>query len=136
MHIHLCRIYDHEQIAGYRVLVDRLWPRSITKEAAQLDGWPKDLAPSAPLRKWFNHEDQKWTAFRQHYLDELNTHQQAVRDLLEDAKGAQSLILLYGAKSPHCNHAVVLKEFLEQCLRDNAPPEYASPVCYAGQFDT
>ena len=72
--IKLVRIYEKEQPAGYRILVDRLWPRGISKKDARLDVWVKELAPSKELRKWFNHDDNKFMQFKQRYLAELEAN--------------------------------------------------------------
>lgn len=116
MTIDLCRIYDPQQRTGYRVLVDRLWPRGISKERADLDEWNKDIAPSTALRKWFNHEEDKWTAFQAEYRKELHDNQEVALTLLDHAKHKKPLILLYGAKSPTHNHAVILQEFLQKLV--------------------
>ena len=107
------RVYDPPSAEdGYRVLVDRLWPRGMTKEAAHLDLWAKDLAPSPALRKEFNHQPERFAEFRHHYLSELarNPAAAAFRAELERPK----VTLLYGAHDPVNNHAVVLKAFLEE----------------------
>lgn len=106
------RIYAPESKPGYRVLVDRLWPRGISKTEARLDDWWKDLAPSPALRKWFDHDEEKFTLFSQKYNGELHKKSAPARDLLLQVT-KKPLILLYGAKSESCNHALVLKEFLE-----------------------
>lgn len=110
------RIYDApDESDGYRILVDRLWPRGIKKERAKLDGWEKDLAPSTELRKWFGHMPENFEAFSNFYKDELKANPTAI----EKAKGLllkskkEMVTLLYGARDPVVNHAVVLKEFLE-----------------------
>lgn len=108
------RIYDHASASGYKVLVDRLWPRGISKERAGLDEWCKELAPSTELRKWFHSDTTRWEEFQEKYLCELAGHKDATRALLKRA-GKQPLVLLYGAKDPNRNHAIVLKRFLE-CL--------------------
>ena len=111
--INLKRIYDPPaRTDGYRVLVDRLWPRGVKKEAAMIDEWAKDLAPSNELRKWFNHEVEKWEPFRERYLNEL--HKNPAVELFTKAHARTPvLILLFGAKDEKHNQAVVLKHFLE-----------------------
>lgn len=92
---------------GYRVLVDRLWPRGVSKEAAQLDEWDKSIAPSTALRKWFGHKPELFAEFTQRYTEELNaqpTELQRLKTILEQ----QDLCLLYAAKDPDLNQAVVL----------------------------
>ena len=98
---------------GHRVLVDRLWPRGITKDAAGIDLWLKELAPTAELRKWFGHDPGKWDDFRQRYFRELEKHPQEVAQLLAQvAKGPVTLV--YGAKNSEHNNAIALREFLLQ----------------------
>lgn len=97
---------------GYRVLVDRLWPRGISKEDAQLDEWLKKVAPSSELRKWFDHDPGKFEEFRNRYKVELIDREEPVNKLLEIA-GDQPVTLLYAAKDKTHNHAVVLRQFLE-----------------------
>ncbi|QAS53025.1 DUF488 domain-containing protein [Halobacillus litoralis] len=117
MSVLLRRIYDEEKIlGGYRVLVDRVWPRGISKEKAQLDKWTKIIAPSSDLRKWFNHDADKFEGFKEKYLEEINQSPEAqylLNELKEKVK-YQRVILLYGAKDVHHNHAVVLKDWLEK----------------------
>lgn len=105
----LARIYDEDIPKGKRVLVDHVWPRGISKEDADLDEWLKDIAPSSDLRKWFNHDPDKFSDFKKKYKDELKDND-AVKEL-KDMKG--TIVLLYGAKDEKHNHAVVLKEFME-----------------------
>ncbi|UJS28108.1 DUF488 family protein [Macrococcoides canis] len=105
----LARIYDEDIPKGKRVLVDRVWPRGTSKEDAKLDEWLKDVAPSSDLRKWFNHDPDKFSDFKKKYKDELKDND-AVKKL-KDMKG--TVVLLYGAKDEKHNHAVVLKEFME-----------------------
>jgi len=93
---------------GWRVLVDRLWPRGMTKEAAHLDAWMKDVAPSDTLRKWFGHEPEKWTGFQKRYRSELAKKKELVAELKKMAKEHGTLTLLFGAKDEEHNEAVVL----------------------------
>lgn len=115
--IQLKRAYDRpSQSDGYRILVDRLWPRGIKKEDLRLDAWAKTLAPSTELRKWFAHDPDKWTEFRKRYRAELSASgaADAVRDLLASAKKAKTVTLLYGAKDREHNEAVVLRALFER----------------------
>jgi uncharacterized protein YeaO (DUF488 family) len=100
---------------GFRVLVDRLWPRGVNKAALKLDQWARDLAPSPDLRKWFGHDPQRWDLFRQSYLNELRAQDQQERmdNLLAEADG-RAMTLVYGAKDEEHNHAVVLQQALSQ----------------------
>lgn len=115
------RIYDAASPDdGVRVLVDRLWPRGVTKQEAALDGWLREVAPSTALRRWFNHEPSRWEAFRHRYAAELDALADHWRPL-----AAQSihhrLTLLYAARDEECNHAVALKTYLEHWLRTHGP---------------
>ena len=114
LQINLKRAYeDKSKQDGYRVLVDRLWPRGRSKETLALDQWARELAPSDKLRKWFDHDVQRWEEFRQRYGDELKDEekQEQMRQLLADANG-QILTLVYGAKDTEHNQAVVLRDVL------------------------
>ncbi|MCR5535915.1 MAG: DUF488 family protein [Succinivibrio sp.] len=113
------RVYLKPFPVGYRVLVDRLWPRGVNKETLQLDLWCKELAPSSELRKWFAHSEEKFAEFKVLYLKELEANEQS-RDFLfcfKKVLARQNLILLYAARDEHVNHAVVLKSFLERKLK-------------------
>jgi uncharacterized protein YeaO (DUF488 family) len=96
---------------GLRVLVDRLWPRGLSKDKAALDHWMKDLAPTTALREWFNHRPERFAEFKRRYREELR-HNPAVPDALAQMEG-RTVTLVYGARDPAINHAVVLAEFLE-----------------------
>ncbi len=112
--IKIKRIYlPSEKADGYRILVDRLWPRGLTKAKAAIDLWLKEVAPSAELRKWFNHDPEKWKAFKKQYDKELNDQKDALELILSKAR-QQPVTLLFGAKDESCNHAFVLKEYLEK----------------------
>lgn len=97
---------------GSRVLVDRIWPRGLSKEAAGLDGWIKDVAPSDELRKWFGHDPAKWASFKRKYFHELDRREGALEELLASGSG-KTLTLLFGAKDVAHNNAVALKEYLD-----------------------
>ncbi len=113
MEIKLKRIYEAaEKSDGTRVLVDRLWPRGVSKVEAQLDLWLKDVAPSSELRKWFGHDPDRWAEFQRRYRRELSKNHEAVEQLAALAHKGR-LTLLYGAKDETHNEAVVLKEFME-----------------------
>jgi uncharacterized protein YeaO (DUF488 family) len=113
MNIEIKRAYDHPAAAdGYRVLVDRLWPRGVKKELLALDEWDKDIAPSSELREWFGHEPAKFDEFRARYESELAAGD-APAKLLDRAKGHDTLTLIYAAKDPQINHAVVLRGYLQ-----------------------
>jgi uncharacterized protein YeaO (DUF488 family) len=96
---------------GFRVLVDRVWPRGMTKEQVQADLWLKEAAPSTALRKWFGHDRSKWEAFKRRYFSELDAKPEAVAKLLDQAAKEQ-LTLLFSARDADYNQAVALKEYL------------------------
>jgi uncharacterized protein YeaO (DUF488 family) len=99
---------------GFRVLIDRLWPRGITKDAAKLDLWLKDVAPSSELRTWFHHNPAaNWATFKKQYRAELAKLVEPV-ELLKKKGKRRTVTLVYGAKDPEYNHALVLREYLEQ----------------------
>jgi len=106
------RVYNPvEKEDGIRVLVDRIWPRGMTKERLQADLWLKDAAPSTTLRKWFGHDRSRWEVFKDRYFSELDAKPEVVSQLLElSAKGR--LTLLFSAKDTQYNQAVALKEYL------------------------
>lgn len=115
MEIRTKRAYNKpDESDGYRVLVDRLWPRGIKKEALILDEWCKDIAPSTELRKWFSHDPAKFEGFSARYTDELD-NSEAPQQLLKRVKG-NTLTLVYSAKDPNINQAVVLKNYLERVV--------------------
>lgn len=106
------RVYDEPAPDdGYRVLVDRLWPRGLSKQKAQLDEWIKELGPSTELRKWFGHDPARWDEFRRRYHVELDGAADLWRPLLERAR-TQRVCLLFGAHDAEHNQAVALREYL------------------------
>ncbi|MET4080567.1 uncharacterized protein YeaO (DUF488 family) [Pedobacter sp. UYP30] len=110
----LKRAYDdYQKSDGFRVLVDRLWPRGVKKEDAHIDFWAKELAPSTDLRKWFNHEPEKWNSFSKSYIEELK-HNESMEELLELVESKEMVTLVYGAKDEQHNHAIVLLNFIKQ----------------------
>lgn len=115
MAIVLKRIYEESADAdGFRVLVDRLWPRGVSKEKADLDLWLKEIAPSTELRKWFNHDPKRWVGFQRKYRAELSKNTDSVAVLKGVLKGKKRVTLLYGAKDEEHNEAIVLKDFLSR----------------------
>jgi uncharacterized protein YeaO (DUF488 family) len=111
--IRLSRIYDHEpRPVGKVFLVERLWPRGIRRDEADLDGWLKDVAPSTELRQWFSHDPNKWQEFRRRYVAELDAHPQAWQ-LLVEAADAGNVTLLYGSRDREHNSAVVLRDYIQ-----------------------
>ena len=110
--VNIKRIYDaRSRSDGQRVLVDRLWPRGVSKAKAALDEWFKDIAPSPRLRLWFGHRADRWSEFKVRYRRELDANPAAVAHLCE-LLGKGDLTLLYGARDPAINQALVLAEYL------------------------
>ena len=104
---------------GFRVLVDRLWPRGLRKEDAALDAWIREVAPSTALRRWFGHEPSRWEAFRHRYAAELDGLAEHWRPLAERARHGR-LTLLYAARDEEHNQALVLKDYLDRYLHAHA----------------
>lgn len=112
MHLTIKRIYDSPSPNdGYRILVDRLWPRGVSKERAHLDRWLKDIAPSSELRRWFNHQPERFEEFTHRYQYELE-HNDALKEMQQLIQAHPRITLLYGAKDPTINHAHVLLTYL------------------------
>lgn len=111
--LQLKRVYDELAANdGFRVLVDRLWPRGVGKEQAAVDLWLKDIAPSPDLRTWFGHDPAKFAEFTARYISEL-VDNPAVETLRDLTRQHSTVTLLYAAKDPDANHAVVLKDFMQ-----------------------
>src|SRR6187551_1220657 len=112
MSINLKRIYEPPaKEDGFRILVDRLWPRGLTKQKAAIDLWLKDIAPSTELRKWFGHDPGKWKEFQKKYHAELQANKETI-DTLKGHLGKGPITLLYAAKDEEHNEARVIKEFV------------------------
>lgn len=106
------RVYEEPASGdGYRVLVDRLWPRGLSKQKADLDEWLKELGPSTELRRWFGHDPARWDEFRRRYHGELDHAEDLWRPLLQRAR-TERVCLLFGAHDPEHNQAVALREYL------------------------
>lgn len=116
MNYHIKRIYEEpSEQDGFRILVDRLWPRGIKKEKANINLWMKEMAPPHELRKWFNHDPEKFSLFKEKYLHFLHTDevsQKLIHEIKTIAKENQTVTLIYAAKDEHYNQAVILKELL------------------------
>jgi uncharacterized protein YeaO (DUF488 family) len=112
--ISIKRVYQKpEKLDGFRILVDRLWPRGLTKEKAKVDLWLKDVAPSDQLRKWYAHDPSRWEEFRRRYFEELTDKEDFTSLILEkEQKG--NVTLLYGKKDEKFNNAVALMEYLNR----------------------
>ena len=112
--IRIKRIYEkREKDDGFRVLVDRLWPRGLSKDKAQIALWFKDLAPSSELRKRYHHDAENWLEFKKAYIKELKTKEDLIKELFDKA-GKRAITLLYAAKNETQNNAVVLMEYLQE----------------------
>jgi uncharacterized protein YeaO (DUF488 family) len=113
MKIKIKRVYEKpDKDDGIRILVDRLWPRGLTKEKANIDLWLKDIAPSAELRKWFGHDPAKWDEFRRRYREELKNDKKSTSLLKEQLKKG-AVTLVYAAKDEEHNEALFLKELFD-----------------------
>jgi uncharacterized protein YeaO (DUF488 family) len=111
--IQLRRVYDEPRAhEGARFLVERLWPRGIGKAELEIDGWQKEAGPSTELRKWFNHDPQKWDEFQRKYFAELDTRPEAWEPILQAADRG-TVTLLYSSHDTEHNNAVALKRYLE-----------------------
>ena len=111
--IKIKRVYDDiSQQDGKRVLVDGVWPRGIKKEDLEHDEWMKDIAPSTDLRKWFDHDADKWNEFKKKYKKELKDYKEDLKQLKKDSDG-HNVTLLFAAKDEEHNQAVVIKEYVE-----------------------
>jgi uncharacterized protein YeaO (DUF488 family) len=121
MNIKIKRVYEQpDKKDGERILVDRLWPRGLTKEKAGVDVWLKEIAPSTELRKWFAHDPNKWETFRGRYETEIRHNDDLVKVLRQKARQG-TITLIYGARDEKHNEALVLKQFLEKSERGAAP---------------
>ncbi|WP_350016264.1 DUF488 domain-containing protein [Rhodanobacter sp. IGA1.0] len=121
MSIAVKRVYEPAAATdGYRVLIDRLWPRGLKKDAVPLDLWAKELAPSTALRQWFGHDPALWDGFRHRYASELDKLAEHWQPLAQRAS-RHKLTLLYGARDEEHNNAVALKAYLENWLRSHGP---------------
>lgn len=120
MEIFLKRAYEPPVSQdGYRVLVDRLWPRGVSKKKLQVDAWLKDLGPSTDLRKWFSHEPTKWKQFERRYFTELDQYPDAIEHLLEKIATGR-VTLVYAARDEKFNNAVALRDYLESHIATKA----------------
>ena len=110
------RVYEPPSTRdGRRILVDRLWPRGLSKADAKIDYWPKDIAPSTELRKWFGHDPERWSEFKRRYFRELESRPDTVRALLDSVR-AGTVTFLYSSKERRLNNVVALKEYVESRL--------------------
>jgi uncharacterized protein YeaO (DUF488 family) len=117
MDVRLKRAYDPAAASdGYRVLVDRIWPRGVTREEARLSEWARELAPSTELRRWFGHDPARFAEFRRRYTEELGAHEEKLRELRRLAREG-CVTLVYGARDTQHNDAVVLADVLRRGRR-------------------
>ena len=117
MEIKIKRAYDSSSDNdGCRILVDRLWPRGISKEKAKVDFWLKELAPSTELRRWYGHDPEKWAEFKSRYFAELDGNPELVNELL-DYVGKGTVTFIYSSKEQRLNNAIALKEYVESSIR-------------------
>ncbi len=114
MPIQLKRAYDKpKKTDGFRVLIDRVWPRGVRKEELKVDEWPRALAPSTELRQWFGHNPAKWDEFRKRYFKELDAHPDEVGKLRKKMREGP-LTIVFGSREQRFNNAAALKEYLER----------------------
>lgn len=115
--IHLKRIYEPgNRDDGFRIFVDRLWPRGLKKSEAGVDLWIRDIAPTTELRKWFNHDPQRWTEFVADYNFQLRKNEKVAAELIDLIKIHKKVSLLYAAKDEEHNNALVLKRYLDKLV--------------------
>ena len=120
--INIKRAYEKSSKGdGYRILVDQLWPRGITKENAEINLWMKEIAPSKKLRKWFSHDPKKWTEFQKKYRNELKKKKELIEKLIQIEKEKKNITFVYAAKDEKFNNAVALKEYLENHGKQKKP---------------
>ena len=114
MPISLKRVYEPPSRSdGCRILVERLWPRGLSKQEARIDVWPKEAAPSTELRRWFNHEPDKWADFKPRYFKELRARQETVQPILERVRAGQ-VTFVFASRESRFNNAAALKEYVER----------------------
>ncbi len=122
MGIAIKRVYEpFERTDGYRVLVDRIWPRGVSKDAAHVDEWLQEIAPSTTLRQWFNHDPSRWETFRARYLVELQEQSERLASLAARAKKGR-VTLLYSARDEQFNQAVVLRDYFRKAPSAGTKP--------------
>ncbi|MGC4038188.1 MAG: DUF488 family protein [Chitinophagaceae bacterium] len=115
--IHIKRIYlPPSKKDGLRILVDRLWPRGLTKDKVVIDEWAKELAPTTELRKWFGHEPEKWKEFQKRYMNELKMNN-ATREFLKSHQNKKLITLLFAGADELHTHALILKEYLDKSFK-------------------
>ena len=114
--IHTKRVYDGaEDSDGFRVLVDRLWPRGVSKASAKIDLWAREISPSTELRRWYGHDPDKWSEFRSRYFGELEANRAHLQPILDRVRSG-TVTLVYSSKEQQLNNATALKAFLESMV--------------------
>ncbi len=114
MAISLKRAYEKPSRSdGCRILVERLWPRGVSKQDAKIDLWPKQAAPSTELRRWFDHDPDKWQEFKRRYFDELQAREESLEPIRERVRAGR-VTFVFGSRETRFNNAVALKEYLER----------------------
>lgn len=123
--IRLKRAYDPpSRDDGKRILIDRLWPRGLKKEEANIDEWVREIAPSNALRKWFGHDPRKWETFKKKFFNELDEHEEIIEKILDILKSS-SITLVYASKEERFNNAIALKEYIETRMHGRAKKKAA-----------
>ncbi len=111
------RVYEEPaREDGFRILIDRLWPRGLTKEKAKVDLWLKEIAPSDTLRKWYQHDPEKWFEFKRRYFSELKGKKEFL-DLIQNKAKKETVTLLFGSKEEKFNNAQALKEYFQKKMK-------------------
>ncbi|ABB44725.1 Protein of unknown function DUF488 [Sulfurimonas denitrificans DSM 1251] len=120
MTILLKRAYEAaEEHDGFRILVDRIWPRGVSKDFANIDFWAKDVTPTTSLRKWFSHDPLKWEEFKKNYIAELENAPDAVDEFLHLLREHENVTFVYGAKDTKHTHALILQEYIQNRLEES-----------------
>lgn len=115
MNVHIKRVYEAPESGdGYRVLVDGMWPRGVSKAKAAVDEWRKELAPSRELRRWFGHDPQRWDEFRRRYFAELDAADAETIEHLRERAREEGVTLVFAARDTEHNNAAALREYLEE----------------------
>lgn len=118
MPISLKRVYEPPSRSdGCRILVERLWPRGVSKQNAKIDLWPKEIAPSTVLRRWFNHQPDKWVQFKARYFRELRARPESLRPIVERARAGQ-VTFVFASRESQFNNAVALKELVDRATKE------------------
>ncbi len=116
MSIWLKRVYETQSRSdGCRILVERLWPRGLSKQHAKIDLWPKEAAPSTELRRWFNHQPDKWAEFKRRYFRELRARRESLEPILERVRAGR-VTFVFASRETRFNNAVALKEHVERTI--------------------